>query len=329
MSRSSLNFQHITLLQTFAVLCVIIGHALSPFVYKYLEFYVTNSSSIFSSIRDFIYSFHMPLFFFISGYLYAVKNKLNWPDYNIKRFKRLIIPFCIAGYLIYAAILAYVEQAEFNLYTHTQNYFLLKNTGHLWFLPVMFCSSLMYTFFMSTPLKKYPFILLVIILICHRYNVLLPHIYLQKAVKYMLYIHLGYIFAIKNIRYSHKVPFYLFIGWILYVLFIDFQLQLRFLYTPCYLSILFYFLADFIIKNFPRLGCCSLIELISVNMFTIYIISEPITLFILKSINYSEFTPINLALILNIGTILPSLILAQFYNSIKQQLKHTLSPSIP
>jgi len=45
-------------------------------------------------IRKYIYSFHMPLFFFISGLTYN-SNKLSFKDFIKKRMKTLLIPYLI------------------------------------------------------------------------------------------------------------------------------------------------------------------------------------------------------------------------------------------
>lgn len=37
--------------------------------------------------------FHMPLFFFISGYCFNLRHLDNWSGYAIKRIRKLYIPF--------------------------------------------------------------------------------------------------------------------------------------------------------------------------------------------------------------------------------------------
>ena len=51
-----------------------------------------------------IYSFHMPLFVFVSGYFYATKCEIPLKDIAIKQFKRLLVPqfaFCILGIIVW------------------------------------------------------------------------------------------------------------------------------------------------------------------------------------------------------------------------------------
>jgi fucose 4-O-acetylase-like acetyltransferase len=54
-------------------------------------------------LSKFVYLFHIPLFFFISGYFYQDKYTLNFSDFIIKRIKSLYIPFVKFELLFLAA----------------------------------------------------------------------------------------------------------------------------------------------------------------------------------------------------------------------------------
>lgn len=74
-----------------------------------------------------IYSFHMPLFFILSGYLIA--DKLTVPCYSKyfkKKFKSLIIPFI----LFRIALILYWWVVESG--------FRKLDLGPIWFLPILF-----------------------------------------------------------------------------------------------------------------------------------------------------------------------------------------------
>lgn len=74
------------------IFLVVLGHAIADIVHN--EF-------LFEKLFQFIYSFHMPLFFFLSGFCGAkVFQKKRWCDkksYIIERFKRLMIPYIFVG----------------------------------------------------------------------------------------------------------------------------------------------------------------------------------------------------------------------------------------
>lgn len=68
------------------IILVVIGH-----------FHPETSPTYWSEIRNIIYSFHMPLFFILSGYLYS-NGKYSYKDLIKTKVKRLLYPFAsIAG----------------------------------------------------------------------------------------------------------------------------------------------------------------------------------------------------------------------------------------
>lgn len=85
----------IDFIKGFAIFLVVWGHAIQ---------YLNNGEFDFFKhpVFIFIYSFHMPLFMFISGYLFSYSlNRMNNPIDIIKyRFKRLVIPIISWGLLI-------------------------------------------------------------------------------------------------------------------------------------------------------------------------------------------------------------------------------------
>lgn len=93
-----------------------------------------------------IYSFHMPLFFFISGFLYNTQTQPYYYD-TIKKvvFKKvisLIIPY------FFFSIIQSLLFMIFNI--HLQNW-LIKGwgTNPLWFLPILFSIEIIHTFILS------------------------------------------------------------------------------------------------------------------------------------------------------------------------------------
>lgn len=291
----------------------------APFVAEWYQFFLKTETPYFREIQHFIYSFHMPLFFFLSGYLYAAKNKLNWLNYNIKRFKRLIIPFFTVGFLTITTARYYFCPVKPDLLTLTKNFFTLQDIKYLWFLPALFVTSLIYTALMSTILRKHLFITLFITVIFWQYRYWAEHRLLQQAFEYITYMHLGYIFATKNITFSSKVIPYLILGLMLNKLFYDLSLKIRFLYKACYLLILFYMLAHLLTKKLPQLTLHNPIRFISANMFMIYILSDPLMLTILSIINNYGLSCLNIFLLLGAGTLIVASLLVKIYLAVKNK----------
>ena len=86
------------------IILVVIGHYIPD---NAPEWYVMN--------REFIYSFHMPLFMFASGFIYiAFKKEESYGHFLTKKVKRLMIPYLVTSVLIVTIKLltegsAYVE----------------------------------------------------------------------------------------------------------------------------------------------------------------------------------------------------------------------------
>ncbi len=63
------------------LLCVILGHLHIPY------------------LSAWIYTFHIPLFFFLSGCVFN-GQKYSFKEYFIRRFKSLIVPYFVLGAVI-------------------------------------------------------------------------------------------------------------------------------------------------------------------------------------------------------------------------------------
>ncbi|MCR5798004.1 MAG: acyltransferase, partial [Eubacterium sp.] len=105
-------------------------------------------SSIGSRLRAVIYSFHMPIFMAISGYLYyfevrraADKKSDGYGKFVLKKAKRLLVPFVIALYLWRKPLFFLADTKVYEEMTATQiikSYLSVSTTGALWFLYVLF-----------------------------------------------------------------------------------------------------------------------------------------------------------------------------------------------
>lgn len=108
-----------------------------------------------------VYSFHMPLFFFISGYLSLNSIWLGWKSYMLKKISRILWPYltlwiiCIACNYLFAVI----RGEQYIWYIQRLGTFLIsKRNGiwdsvPLWFLTALFVSE-MYFYFMKRVIKN-------------------------------------------------------------------------------------------------------------------------------------------------------------------------------
>ena len=92
-----------------------------------------------SMIKIYIYSFHVPLFFFISGYVFKYEKKIDYFFY--KKVNRLLIPYIkysilsfFASYFVEDVVASKREILYHIFFVGGTNYF---NTS-LWFLVILF-----------------------------------------------------------------------------------------------------------------------------------------------------------------------------------------------
>lgn len=84
--------KYIDIAKGIAIISVVSGHILIYNIYGFND--VWNESPL----VKFIYSFHMPLFIFLSGLVASIPNSLSQVYKDLfKRFKTLLIPFFIIG----------------------------------------------------------------------------------------------------------------------------------------------------------------------------------------------------------------------------------------
>lgn len=158
----SRKLNYISFMQFVGPILVIIGHAMNGLEYN----------KILNTIKEWIYIFHMPLFFFISGYLFCYKNGLEIKGYKkfLKdKFWRLMFPYLVLNiiFIIPKFLLgAFIkDQVQFSL-----EYFIYiiltpraNIWGHLWFLFALFlvyAISPVFDFFRKKNKKIYWSILL-------------------------------------------------------------------------------------------------------------------------------------------------------------------------
>lgn len=116
------------------IILVVLGHSIQRNISNY------EDNVIFSVI----YSFHMPMFMFISGYIAIFTKKF---DFNLlkKKVSTLLIPFVI--WTIISAIERYLKGID-SIYGYLISLFIQPDSG-LWFLWVLFLNFIVITFLVN------------------------------------------------------------------------------------------------------------------------------------------------------------------------------------
>jgi fucose 4-O-acetylase-like acetyltransferase len=96
------RLEYIDALKGFAILLVVMGHVI-PWSFQSFE-NVSSMSPTPVLLWKIIYSFHMPLFMFVSGFLFGQSHFVSPKEYILKMWKKtkmLLVPYIVCSILIY------------------------------------------------------------------------------------------------------------------------------------------------------------------------------------------------------------------------------------
>lgn len=135
--RKKQYFNEINIMRGMVVLCVVIGHSFNS----------TETPTILGFIKGFVYCFHMPAFFFISGFL-ENKKRRSFSDKKqaiVKKIKRLMVPYFFLTIVTVGLKLLFGAFARnpLNFSTLAVDVLIGRNNpnGGLWFLYALFIIS--------------------------------------------------------------------------------------------------------------------------------------------------------------------------------------------
>lgn len=157
---TNMRYEWVDVCKGLAILLVIIGHILPPGI-----------------LKTWIYTFHMPIFFMVSGFFLIKNIQVSFITFLKKRTKRLLVPFYVYSFALLIPFF-YLQsyfinrhglQVPFSLVDHCIGQLLAlrsdwKFTGYLWFLPCLLVSTTIVWSIMKYGLKyKYIYLALAVI----------------------------------------------------------------------------------------------------------------------------------------------------------------------
>lgn len=165
-----------------------------------------HTSGVFT---EYIVQFHMPLFFFISGYLYKYKEGVK--SYTVKKMKRLLLPFWWWNIILYPIyyIMYYWKNWDFTIALKEIGKIILTLDkvpflGAVWFLPALFWSSILanavVTLNKGKGLGDFILLLLGISAAIVGFHITLPYKLSRVMICFLFYV-LGYLY--KGYLYEH------------------------------------------------------------------------------------------------------------------------------
>jgi len=278
---------NITILRVIAIILVVLGHSLrnmeAPNLHLFFPHY-TSEIEVF--IKSYIYSFHMPLFFFISGYIFYFINTKKEKNYSIsielkKKFQRLIIPLYATSFLVLLPTMFIFGNQNISILKQSISMLQMSSNDHLWFLKALFLIFILIIPIFSYIKKQKIFTLIMVVglTILLYVNSPLNISFLSIVFKYLPYFILGMVTYKLNFNLTKKT--YLFIGLFLLIIhFISFSIlnnsyYINNKYIIYILAILgiyaYYFLATYISHLKIPSSIWKKILILDNNSFSIYL----------------------------------------------------------
>ncbi|SDD51404.1 Fucose 4-O-acetylase [Paenibacillus sp. UNCCL117] len=171
------------------------------------------------NIKGYIFSFHMPLFFFISGYLFQTNKYPTFINFLNKKGKSLLIPY-LAFSVISILANSVLSQAHIDIKPSLKAFFIstrnqIPFNEALWFLTCIFIVEVM--FYLISRVCKYDWLKLVFAIVIYLvgfklFNNKEPQLpwNIDSAMTYLLYFALGYVFKKWNIT---NLQFFKYASW--------------------------------------------------------------------------------------------------------------------
>lgn len=173
------------------LLCVILGHLKTP----YLTFW--------------IYTFHMPLFFFLSGVVFS-GDKYSFKEFLKRKIYSLVIPYFVLGSIIFVFLSFYYHclSCEYNSIFDDINmlksFLIQKHFWTVWFLACLFIVEIVY--YIINKINKSLIVSSILSFIILIIGLCLKKIFedglpwnIDVAFVAQIYFHLGYIFKKEQI----------------------------------------------------------------------------------------------------------------------------------
>lgn len=228
-------------------------------------------------IRQIIYSFHMPLFVFLSGvtFFLSINNSTStFKSFTFKRFVRLIIPYLLVATILFIPVRIYVGYYgdEYSIFSIVFNdIFLGLDINYLWYVVMLFeVNVLMFLFLkyikVNTTKKKIITLCVFLIISISQYLFGIIPFQIHRTLEFLFWFYLGYLFEENRIlltKFIHKKSVIIFSVFIFVCSFIANYLLLE------YASLINFNLLTYLFKAFRMglryiLGVSAIVVIVSV-----------------------------------------------------------------
>jgi len=160
MSDTKKRLDYLDMTKGLGMILVLIGHLQGDSIFTF--------SPYIQPLCVFIFSFHMPMFFIVSGILLAIKNDEVKPLKEVakSRFRGIIIPYLWFSLFYLIVVVAALIKGEIAVQTLYLNiWYVISGYGMnvLWFLPALYLGELLFIFLRRRIRDHIPFITVVVL----------------------------------------------------------------------------------------------------------------------------------------------------------------------
>ena len=160
MSDTKKRLDYLDMTKGLGMILVLIGHLQGDSIFTF--------SPYIQPLCVFIFSFHMPMFFIVSGILLAIKNDEVKPLKEVakSRFRGIMIPYLWFSLFYLIVVVAALIKGEIAVQTLYLNiWYVISGYGMnvLWFLPALYLGELLFILFRRRIRDHIPFITVVVL----------------------------------------------------------------------------------------------------------------------------------------------------------------------
>ena len=193
--------KELNVLKFYGILLVVLGHV--TFTYSPMSIISPNiPSPTLNLVKDIIYSFHMPLFFFASGcicsYQLEVRQKpMTFMQMFKNKAKRLVLPFFAFGlFMVYPTmvLLGFRDPVHYFI----DGFILALDPRHLWFVLALFLIFILFFCLrkICTKLHTPVWAISMIAILVYFFHLEFAYFQIKNAGEYLIWFTLGYMFTI-------------------------------------------------------------------------------------------------------------------------------------
>lgn len=294
-----------------ATILVILGH--SAFTELHTDFggvvyeipsnvnwvYETRIFDFYIRLPGWIYGFHMPLFFILSGAVLALKPIAGFDDFIKNKVKRLMIPYFFYGCLFMIPIryiTGFYEKDK--VFKAIRGVLYGGESGHLWFLPALFWSMIIFVIIQKITARWTDslFILVFIALVVKLTYQYIPVdiLGLKLGLSYLIWFTLGYVFENERKKLSEVKVKQLFIILVVLIVISVFcwgRISLPEFFSVTIGSLLVIVMSDICSRLFSNISEKRIWNIVIRNLFYVYIFHDPFEyLFMKLAFDYNWLT---------------------------------------